>query len=143
LEIERRARKELDQFIKDQEEEWDFGISELRRDLLNHISDFSYWLPTMEDNEDLKVDSKLLYRDSKVAKLSITEQTAALDTALTENMERFKRFLDHKSQEGNAVTIEIETKDPLEVVKPKENKRVKKSSERQRTKEISCSYQYS
>jgi len=120
MEKENRARKDLETFIKNQDEQWGIGIGALRRNLLQHINDTNIWKQFLEQNDDYKLDLETLYKDSVVSAQSFEEQISTLDKAIKEENERFRVLLDEKSKTTRAV-------EALEEDKQKPTKKTKKS----------------
>jgi len=119
---ENRARKDLEKFVKSQQETFDLGIGALRRNLLQHISDMNIWKVFLEQNDVYVIDPDLLYKDGAVAAQPHVEQIETLNYALSEEMERFRILLDDKSKTTRALeAIEESSKQTK-----KDNKKKKK-----------------
>jgi len=103
VEKETRAKRDLEKFIKTQDEEWGIGVGALRRNLLQHIQDSNIWKQFLEQNDIYKVDPEVLYKEGFVSSQSYPEQVLSLDKALSEENERFRVLLDEKSKTTRAV----------------------------------------
>jgi len=120
---ENRARKDLEKFVKNQQETLDLGISALRRNLLQHISDMNLWKVFLEQNDVYEIDPELLYKDPLVAAQPHVEQIETLNHALSEEMERFRVMLDDKSKTTRAVEAIEEEKSEKKDKKKEQKKR--------------------
>jgi len=128
---ENRARKDLEKFVKNQQETFDLGVGALRRNLLQHLSDMNIWKVFLEQNDVYEIDPELLYKDSVVAAEPHVEQIQTLNHALSEEIERFRVLLDDKSKTTRALeAIEAEEKPeerPSKSTKKHDKKRKKKN----------------
>jgi len=118
---ENRAKKDLEKFAKNQEEEWGLGVSALRRNLIQHIHDVNVWKPFLEQNDIYKIDLDTLPKDSLVSAQPYPEQVSSLDNALHEEHDRFRAMLDEKSKTTRAVEA-LEEEDKVRVPKKKKGK---------------------
>jgi len=122
LQKENRARKDLEKFVKNQQETFDLGVGSLRRNLLQHLSDMNIWKVYLEQNDVYEIDPELLYKDSVVAAEPHVEQIQTLNHALSEEIERFRVLLDDKSKTTRALEA-IEAEEKPEVKPSKSTKK--------------------
>jgi len=123
LQKEERARKELQKQFDRQKKDWDLGVSAIRKDLLQHISDMNIWKVFLEQNDDYAVDASKLHSEEDISTKGPAEQIVALDVALQEEIDRFRVLLDDKSKASN--TIKAFTEDTSSTT-PKDKKSKKK-----------------
>jgi len=118
---ENRAKKDLETFAKNQEEQWGIGVSSLRKNLLQHINDVNVWKQFLEQNDIYKIDLDTLPKDSIVSAQPYPGQVSSLDQALQEEHERFRGMLDEKSKTTRAVEA-LEEEEKIRSMKKKKGK---------------------
>jgi hypothetical protein len=120
---ETRARKDLENFVKSQGEQWGVGIGALRKNLLQHIDDMNTWKVFLEQNNDYKVDPETLFKDNVVSAQPFVEQIGTLDRAITDEVKRFGNLLEEKSKTTKAVEALEEDKHSSRKKKKKNKKK--------------------
>jgi len=125
---EQRVRKELESFLDKQKQNWDLGVSAIRQNLLQHISDMNVWKVFLEQNSDYQVEDSVLFKDETVSANPHPEQIRLLDQALQEEVSRFGVLLDDKTKASTAVeALEEESNTKVRVSKSSRKKKKKKA----------------
>jgi len=125
---EQRVRKELESFLDKLKQNWDMGVSAIRQNLLQHISDMNVWKVFLEQNSDYQVEDSVLFKDEIVSANPHPEQIRLLDQALQEEVSRFGVLLDDKTKASTAVeALEEESNTKVRVSKSSKKKKKKKA----------------
>jgi len=115
----KKAKEELEEVRKRQQETHQKTISVLRTHLLHHVRDMNVWRPLLEADREFKESEILLKTEAEIEKLSLTDQVAELDTAILEDSKRLDKLVREREMEAaEVVSVNI----------GKKKKRIKKEN---------------
>jgi len=111
-------REELEEILKQQEQNHSRTINALRKHLLRHVQDMQTWKVYLERDREYEGENLALITEEECAKLPFTKQVDELDIVIVADNARLEKLLRER---------EIEAAEVVSVNIGKKKKRIKKN----------------
>jgi len=115
----KKAREQLEEVRKQQQENHQKTIYVLRKHLLQHVQDMHLWMPLLEVDREFQSSDISLKGEADLEKLSLTEQLEELDEILIGDNTRLQKLVRER---------EVEAAEVVSVNMGKKKKRIKKAN---------------
>jgi len=112
-----KMREELEEILKQQEQNHSRTINAFRKHLLRHVQDMQTWKGYLERDREYEGENVTLITDEECAKLPFTQQVNELDIVIVADNARLEKLLRER---------EIEAAEVVSVNIGKKKKRIKK-----------------
>eukprot|EP01128_Nolandella_sp_AFSM9_P012425 TRINITY_DN926_c0_g1_i1.p1 TRINITY_DN926_c0_g1~~TRINITY_DN926_c0_g1_i1.p1 ORF type:complete len:540 (+),score=215.52 TRINITY_DN926_c0_g1_i1:32-1621(+) len=135
----KKMREELEELLKQQQENHSKSIHALRKHLLQHVHDMHVWKVFLEQDREYESEDLHIVMEAELEDMDFGEQVDTLDTAITEENERLEKLLKEREVEAaEVVSVNIgKKKHRIKKGLEAEHEKQKKESEKPKKKKKS------
>jgi len=98
IQRQQRAREELEATMKKEQAKTGIGMDYIRKNLVEHLRDLSFWKEFLENEVDFKKESVTLISEESVKSLSYESQGIELSKAVAEENKRLEHLLENRQK---------------------------------------------
>jgi len=98
IQRQQRAREELEATMKKEQAKIGIGMDFIRKNLVEHLRDLSFWKEFLENEVDFKKESITLINEETIKSLSYEGQTTELSKAVAEENKRLEHLLENRQK---------------------------------------------
>eukprot|EP01123_Difflugia_compressa_P000793 TRINITY_DN1091_c0_g1_i1.p1 TRINITY_DN1091_c0_g1~~TRINITY_DN1091_c0_g1_i1.p1 ORF type:complete len:532 (-),score=122.91 TRINITY_DN1091_c0_g1_i1:54-1649(-) len=128
-----RAREELEERMKQSQEEHSKTIHLLRKHLLQHVRDMHVWKVFLEQDREYESEDLHLEMEPELESMPFAEQIATVDTAISEENTKLDELLKERQEEDAALAAKKAALPPSVVIvvdKKKDKDQAKKAAKK-------------